>query len=216
MLCTICGEIIRPIVAIDIDGTLGDYHGHFISFAAQYIPDHFILEREVADPYNGEIPFWAWMGITKEHYRSIKLAYRQGGMKRSMPIFDGAIELMKMLKESCAEVWITTTRPYMRLDNIDPDTQAWMERHRITYDFMLYDENKYGQLADRVDPLRVIAILDDDPEQLELASKSFKPDTAIRIDRPHNIHYKQSPVAPTLMGAQTIIRERIEAWIEDH
>lgn len=72
-----------PVVALDIDGTLGDYHGHFIRFAEQYIG------RKLPDPYeitNG-IPLHKYLHISKATYRQVKLAYRQGGMKRSMPVY---------------------------------------------------------------------------------------------------------------------------------
>src|SRR6516162_9535465 len=76
MLCSSCSEIIRPVVAADIDGTLGDYNGYFIDFAEQYVG------RELYRTYTGSTSFriWFWTAnhIGTDEFRAIKLAYRQG------------------------------------------------------------------------------------------------------------------------------------------
>lgn len=171
MYCTKCGEPLRPVVAIDIDGTLGDYHGHFLDFAANYLDFD-----EYDDDYNGFGSFRTWFlegtGLTDKDWHDVKLAYRQGGMKRTMPIFDGAQRLCKVINEAGAELWVTTTRPYLSLDNIVPDTVEWLRRHRIKYDGMLFDEDKYKQLVQRVDPERVVAVIDDLPEMLRAADEA--------------------------------------------
>src|SRR3954451_14658495 len=119
MLCTQCGRPIKPVVAVDIDGTLGDYHGHFVNFASAY------LGRKLpsAENYRSNKRFAEYLGISLAEYRIIKLAYRQGGMKRSMPIFTGAKPLLRTIEEEGCELWLTTTRPFQRLDNVDPDTR---------------------------------------------------------------------------------------------
>lgn len=112
----------KPIVAIDIDGTLADYHGYFLNFASQY------LGRAMPSPsqINPGMRLSEFMGIDHDTYRQVKLAYRQGGLKRSMPAFPGAKELCQSVIDAGAELWICTTRPYLRLDNIDPDTREWL------------------------------------------------------------------------------------------
>lgn len=154
-----------PVVALDIDGTLGDYHGHFIRFAEQY------LGRELPDPYavtNG-IPLYKYLHISKATYRQVKLAYRQGGMKRSMPVYDGAEEITRLIRKMGCQVWICTTRPYLRLDNIDPDTRHWLRvRAKAQYDGVLFGEHKYRDLKHIVGG-RVLFVVDDLPEMLNQA-----------------------------------------------
>lgn len=155
----------KPIVAIDIDGTLADYHGWFLQFASEY------LGRKMPDPtdMNPGLPLHEFMGLTKDEYRAVKLAYRQGGMKRSMPAFPGASSLTCDIEKAGAEVWVCTTRPYLRLDNIDPDTREWLSRHNIKYTALLFGESKYEDLAESVGADRVVAVVEDLPEQVERA-----------------------------------------------
>lgn len=212
MLCSNCSEPLSPIVAVDIDGTLGEYHEWFTEFACGW------LGREVPAGYDGSMPFNEYLGLDKDLYRKIKLAYRQGGMKRTMPMRKGADVLMKTLKELDVEVWITTTRPYLRLDNIDPDTRHWMERHGLEYDHMLYDELKYQQLAEYVNPERVVMILEDDPEQIDFANGVYKPGVAVQAAGPHNNHpsARRSPAAGSLYLVADMATRRIQEWKETH
>lgn len=166
--CSSCSKKVKPIVACDIDGTLGDYHGHFHWFCSKYFARPGLTYHQ--DPWNGEGDFEDYLGLTRVEYREAKLAYRQGGMKRWMPLYPGAKEMIRELRSMGAEVWIATTRPWQRLDNIDPDTRFWLEIHGIEIDGLLYGEDKYRQLCEAVDKERVAAVIDDLPEQYEIAA----------------------------------------------
>lgn len=150
----------KPIVALDIDGTLGDYHKHFLRFAEGWIG------RPMPSPsdINPGLPLHKFMGVSKSTYRQCKLAYRQGGLKRSMPVYPGARDLSVAVRRAGAEVWICTTRPYLRLDNIDPDTRHWLRRNAIQHDAVIWGENKYRNLVKSVGAGRVVAVLEDLPE----------------------------------------------------
>jgi len=174
MRCSQCGEVVRPVVAVDIDGTLGDYHTHFLRFAC----DYFGWDRYL-DDYDGSESFKKWWmdghGASAKDWHDVKLAYRQGGMKRTMPKIPGATEFMQKLNGAGCEVWITTTRPYLSLDNIVPDTVEFCHRHHLDYEGILFDDDKYHQLAARVDPERVVAVYDDLPEMVAAADDIFGP-----------------------------------------
>lgn len=158
-----------PVVGLDLDGTLGDYHGHFLKFAEGW------LGRKLPDAseINPGLRLSDFMGVPHEVYRTIKLAYRQGGMKRTMPVYDGAAEMTQDIRRAGADVWICTTRPYNRLDNIDPDTREWLDRHQIAYNHILFDDDngdgKYIELVRQVGTDRIVAVADDLAEQLKLA-----------------------------------------------
>jgi hypothetical protein len=145
------------VIALDLDGTLGDYHGWFTMFARQWIG------RPLPNPadINPGMPFHKHLGMSKATYRQCKLAYRQGGMKRSMPVYPGAADMIREMRHAGAAVWICTTRPYLRLDNIDPDTRHWLRRNGIQYDGVLYGQYKYRDLVDDVGRENVVAVLDD-------------------------------------------------------
>lgn len=146
-----------PIVALDIDGSLGDYHGHFLRFAEGWIGK---AMPDAAD-INPGLPLHRHMQVSKSTYRACKLAYRQGGLKRSMPCYPNARELTVAIRKAKAQVWICTTRPYLRLDNIDPDTRHWLRRNRLQFDGVLWGENKYRDLVKIVGAQRIVCVMDD-------------------------------------------------------
>jgi hypothetical protein len=166
----------KPVIGLDIDGTLGDYHGHFLKFAEGWFGRRMPGPEEV----NPGLPLYRFMRVTKRDYRECKLAYRQGGMKRTMPVYPGADSLTKMVRAAGAEIWLCTTRPWQRLDNIDPDTREWLRRNKVEYDYVLYGEDKYEELERQAGKERVIAIVDDLPEmifeaaQLELGPRYLR------------------------------------------
>lgn len=212
MRCTTCNRRVKPVVAIDVDGTLGNYHDHFRQFAQGYT-GRTLAEgkgKPVGYPYDQE--FSEWLGLEKELYRQIKLAYRQGGMKRTMPPYTGASELMEALHDAGAEVWITTTRPYLRLDNVDPDTRAWLERHRIVYDHIIYDDDKYQRLVTYVGADRVVGVLEDQPELIEAAA-DLGCQPIMRLTT-HSRDTRRDPYAGSLATAQYLLLHRVETWYE--
>lgn len=180
-----------PVVALDIDGTLGDYHSHFIQFAEGWLGETLPGPGEI----NNGRPLWEHLGISRAVYRECKLAYRQGGLKRTMPAYRWASELADGIAHrhlEPAEVWICTTRPYLRLDNIDPDTREWLRRNDIHYDGVIFDTlagkyTKYAELARQVGP-RVAVIMDDLPEALQGIKPDWFPNIqAILLrDQPYN------------------------------
>jgi len=189
MKCTECGSVIRPVVSVDIDGTLGNYHDHFVFFAEEYVG------RRLSASYDGSEEFSDHLGLEKSIYRDIKLAYRQGGMKRSMPQYHGARDFMIDLRNRSVEVWISTTRPWMRLDNIDPDTRHWLDRNGIHWDYMIYGEDKYDQLVSRVDPERIVAVIDDLSDQCIAAAKALEEPAmeGCRVYQPARSHNRGDP-----------------------
>lgn len=153
-----------PVVALDLDGTLGDYHRHFERFAQMW------TGREIRwDPaITGS--FYKQLGMSKVSYRQCKLAYRMGGMKRSMPVFNNASELTRAIRSRGVRVIACTTRPYLHMSTIDLDTQHWMRRHGIQVDYILYGEHKYRDLVKSVGKDRIVCAMDDDMSQLRIAS----------------------------------------------
>src|SRR5215472_3281640 len=213
MRCSRCDEIIRPVVAVDIDGTLGDYHGHFLDFAEAW------LGRDLRRDYQGKGGFRFWFTqynyASTEEFRAIKLAYRQGGQKRSMPVYDGAVNLYHTIIDHDAELWFTTTRPYLSLDTVIPDTVHWLARNGMTdYDGMLFDEDKYVKLVERVHPERIVAVIDDLPEMCDMADSVVGRPVSILIGTEWNsAHWiRRSSMWQIIDGIGTVI----DQWKESH
>lgn len=212
----------KPIVALDIDGTLGDYHRNFLSFAQRYFDMPGLYELK--DKTNPGLPLWEHMGISHRDYRDAKLAYRQGGWKRWMPVYPGASELTQQIRSAGAEVWLCTTRPYLRLDNVDPDTREWLRRSRIQYDALLFDPaheedgTKYDELARQAGP-RVCSVADDLPEMIDAAYKAnlwinTGPPAMgpILRDQPYNRHYDNWRRSGSCEEIAIRVLHDIEAW----
>ena len=206
-LCTECRKPIQDVVAIDIDGTLGDYHSHFLDFAEGY------LGEPMSFDYQGSGSFRAWFcnthHVSEDTWRDIKLAYRQGGMKRTMPVFPFARQLCDNIKCWGAELWLTTTRPAFRFDNIDPDTREWLRRNDIPYDYLIYDGDKYDKLFALVGEHRVVAVLDDLQFEIRNAVQLFGPDVPILRYNSYNSKMGYRHYARNLKDANEMIKERI-------
>jgi hypothetical protein len=208
----------RPIVALDIDGTLGDYHRHFLEFAALW------FDRPMPGPeeFNPGLRLHRFMGVKLADYRTAKLAYRQGGWKRWMPVYPGAAELTRAIRRAGAEVWICTTRPYLRLDNIDPDTREWLRRAKIQYDAVLFGEDKYRELK-RQAGNRVAAVLEDLPEMWHAAVSALSPRSPfapparhvpgiLLRDQPYNQLLQTNMRVKSLAEACPLILEEVKFW----
>lgn len=213
MRCTECHADIRPVVALDIDGTLGNWLDHWFHFADGYF--NTVFSRH----WIGEQPLNEHMEITKEDYRQAKLVFRQGGYKRTMPMYRFADKLAAQLYKAGAEVWVTTTRPYLRLDNLDPDTREWLDRNGIIYDHLLYDEDKYETLEGLVGKDRIVAVLDDEFKCYSRAEMlGLHP---ILMMRRHNQYDREFDggnfiEAHSLVDAGRIISNRVREWKEHH
>lgn len=196
-----------PIVALDIDGTLADYHSHFKSFAEMYLGRTLELDWEGC---RGK--FSAALHLEEHVYRDIKLAYRQGGMKRSIPFFPGAAELVQEIRDQDIQVWICTTRPYLRLDNIDPDTRESFRRNRIEPDGLLYGEHKYMDLTEQVERDRIICVAEDIPAQVAEAESLSLP--VILRRGAHNEYFTDlsGPSARTIPALREEIFQHINSY----
>jgi hypothetical protein len=178
---------LAPVVGIDIDGNLGDYHGHFRWFLENiYFPGR--AWPPYWDPtYEGE--FSDALGLEKHAYRDAKLAYRMGGLKRCMPLFendykkDGENSVrreIQYLRSQGIQVWICTSRPWLSLTTVDPDTQFWLDRNVGKVDGLIYGEDKYLDLIDIVGKDRIIGVIDDLPDNI-LRAKELELRSAIRL-----------------------------------
>lgn len=205
----------KPVVSLDIDGTLGDYHGHFLRFAEGW------FGRPMPSPttINPRLRLWEFMEVPQDQYRLCKLAYRSGGQKRTMPVYPGAEQLTWEIHNAGAEVWICTTRPYQRMDNIDPDTQEWLRRNDITYDALIFDTlggekgSKYDELKRQAGD-RVCSILEDLPELVERAFslRLMGCQEPIMMQQPYNVTDPWPVKVANLDEAWGIISKQIETW----
>lgn len=198
-----------PIVALDLDGTLGPYHGHFTRFASEYVG------RELPHSYDGSVPFNKWLGLSKPMYRKVKLAYRRGGLKRSMPAYEGAAEMTRIIRERKARIVICTTRPFLSLDEVEADTVHMLKRQGLQYDYIISGENKYRDLCKLVDKSRVVMVLEDQDDMLAQALSLGLP--AVRAQGVHNFYSTVQVEAEvsSLEAATKLALTRIQVYSGD-
>ncbi len=200
-------EILRPVFGIDLDGTLGDFHSHFFNFAEGW------LGKKIERRYRGDVPMTKHIGISKERYRKVKLAYRRGGLKRSMPVYPGACELTCSLRERGAIVIICTTRPYLQIDNVEPDTIEWLRRNQIQYDGIIYGERKFKDLKKSWNG-QIVAAVDDLPEMILQAYDCGFP--GIMIVRNHNIQFHTKWRENSLYEVSKLLHELLDEWEKEN
>lgn len=192
---------LAPVIGMDIDGTLGDWHRHFEWFLNQiYFPD-----RVHTASWRKGSEFSEALGMGKEDYRAAKLAYRQGGLKRCLPTFeidrisgdDAVRDVIQGIRASGVQVWIGTTRPWLSLTTVDPDTQYWLDRNVGRVDGLIYGEDKWADLLDIVGRDRILGVVDDLPENIIRASELNLP-AAIRRG-PHNTSWIRNQLVPPML-----------------
>ncbi|HEY7418508.1 MAG TPA: hypothetical protein VH593_25230 [Ktedonobacteraceae bacterium] len=207
MRCSQCSALVKPVAVVDIDGTIGNYHAHFYRFCRRYwgIPSR-------NGQWDGYGEFEDWIGINKEQYREAKLAYRQGGLKRWMPVYAGAQAMASAIVRHDIELWLVTTRPWLRVDNIHPDTKWWLERNEIAYDFLLYgNEDKYERLLENVELERVIGVLEDLPDQFDAAAQLGLP-VYMRINKHNRAREAQRQPSISLDGFEKRMLQAKHEW----
>lgn len=206
---------IRPVVALDIDGTLGDYHLHFRNFAAAWTG----RELPAADAINPGIALHKHLGLSKPLYRECKLAYRRGGLKRSMPVYPGAADLVRHIRRAGAEVWFCTTRPYLKYDGIDADTRHWLRRNGLKGDGLIFSDHKLHELVRAVSKARIMLVVDDLPEVCEEAQRLGLP--WVLRDQPYNRHFDKAHDANhrrvyDMDDIRAAFGRAMYKWREDH
>jgi hypothetical protein len=200
---------LAPVVGVDIDGTIADYYEHMRWFAELYLQRPVNIDWDFAPTAE----FSDALQLDKKTYRDIKLAYRQGGMKRSIPVLDERNVMLRAIRAGGIQVWITTTRPWQRLDNIDPDTQFWINRNIGRVDGVIYGEEKYMDLIDIVGKDRILGIVDDLPENV-VSAMSLGLNAALAVGD-HNAAFRSVRQLPEVRKAAdlgNIVFQWHNAW----
>ena len=205
----------KPVIALDLDGTLLDYYPHFLRFASGYFGRWF-----EPDGYDARISLAKYLGVSKQSYRQCKLAYRRGQLKRSLPALPLPLpqinELTHTVRRWGVDIWFCTTRPYLSHDEVDDATRHNLRRNGAVYQGIIWGEHKYRELVRTVGGNRVAAVLDDLPEQCRRAEALGLP-TGFAF-RPHNERQYRTDISngwpPIRTHDETIdwLREQLDKW----
>jgi len=100
-------------------------------------------------------------------------------------VYDGAAEMTRTIRaRTSARIIICTTRPFLSLDEVEPDTLHMLKRQGIQYDYVISGEHKYRDLVKLVGRERVVMVLEDQDDMLLQALSLGLP--AVRAARVHN------------------------------
>lgn len=203
------GEVLRPIIGLDIDGTIGVYHDHFERFFREWSG-----KATPGTGYKGGESFASYLGTSKATYRQAKLAYRLGGWKRSMPVYEGAQYMVRTWRSMGAEVAICTTRPFLSLEAVEKDTHHFLRRNGIQHDYVIHGERKYLDLA-RFGADRIAFVVDDLPEMVGQARSAGLP--ALLRSQPYNDGSVDGAiVVPDISTLRGVGCTLIDIWKEKH
>lgn len=202
------GETLRPIIGLDVDGTFARYHEHFERFFREWSG-----KPTPGTGYKGEESFASYLGTSKATYRQAKLAYRLGGWKRSMPVYDGASEMVRAWRAVGAEVAICTTRPFLSLEAVEKDTHHFLRRNGIQHDYVIHGERKYLDLA-RFGTSR-IAFVADDLQEMVLQAHSVGIPALLR-SQPYNEDFDWMPRVSGIASLRKVGLVFIDSWKAEH
>jgi hypothetical protein len=177
---------IPSVVALDIDGVLGDWPFCFYQFIESQHPGEMIFRRgsggepideSTQNPYealaNNPLQIHEW-----------KDEYRQSGAKRSLPVVEGAVAFTKELRRLGLHVVLLTARPYKMYCRIFADTMHWLDSNGFAYDAILWGEDKEARLAEEFTAGSVAAFVDDNPLNVDrVRASGFN---AYLLERPYN------------------------------
>jgi hypothetical protein len=131
----------KKIIACDLDGVLADYSFSFRDFIQgktgvapiEFTDDIF----KAYDPVLGA-----------KTVRKLKHEYRESGMKRFMPLCDGAYSFIKHMHIRGYSIVFLTSRPVHKYGRIFSDTLHWLRKNMLWEDgrdAIIFSENKNAE-----------------------------------------------------------------------
>lgn len=147
----------EKVIAIDIDGVLGQYPYWFIKFVNDSLNEDFATLKELNETLGTEM------------YEDMKDKYRQSGIKSKMPTNDGASTVTNYLKVLGFKIVIITSRPYEKYSRIYPDTLEFLKYNNIYFDAILWDKEKHLTIIKEFPNL--VALVEDNYDNARAVAK---------------------------------------------
>lgn len=126
------------VVGIDIDGVLAEYPEGFIKFIEK--KTKIDLSKIKITSYNLYNIIGDVVGVEK--MKKLKHEFRMSGEKRNLDCIKGARQSMVQLKKKGYRLILLSARPYKEYPRIFADTIEWLNKNKIPFDAILWDENK--------------------------------------------------------------------------
>ena len=161
------------ILGVDLDGVVANHTERFRDIMADVRgvdPDTMPLERSW--------DFHEWGFEPEDYARYHRIAVMEHDMFRTMPVIDGAADVLWRLSDAGIWIRIITHRLYVHWghEKAVADTAAWLDIHRIPYRDLCFLGAKPQVEAD--------AYIDDAPHNVEQLRAAGN--TVIVFDQPYN------------------------------
>jgi 5'(3')-deoxyribonucleotidase len=180
------------VLGVDLDGVVGDHTARFRDIMAELRgvdPETMPLER------SWDFHEWGFGPDEYAHYH--RIAVMEHDLFRTMPVIDGAADVLWRLSDAGIWIRIITHRLYVHWghEKAVADTAAWLDAHRIPYRDLCFLGAKPQVEAD--------AYIDDAPhniEQLRAAGNAV-----VVFDQPYNRTITDAPRATSWADVEEIV-----------
>ncbi len=156
----------RNTIVVDIDGIIADYRLGLLFWIRQSCPElsqkanvHILRKDTWVDAETMEIPYRKWLDTLE--------MFRMSGGKQSIPVFEGAKELLDKSKSMGNEIVLLTSRPIDLYSNIYRDTVEWLRNNQLPYDLLLWSKSKAEMIYKMRLTDKVLFAIDDEFKHIE-------------------------------------------------
>jgi hypothetical protein len=138
----------KKIIILDIDGVISDYPKCFIDYINKKNNSNF---KTIYDLKNN---------LSQQQIYDFKDDYRNSGIKSILPLKEGIIEFIDKIKEKY-HIVLLSSRPYSKYFRIYADTLEWLEKNKIHYDAIYWDEKKDRNILHNLDLNQIAFVIED-------------------------------------------------------
>lgn len=156
----------KNTVVVDIDGVLADYRLGLLYWIRQSVPElsaqanqHIQRKDTWIDYDTMKVPFRKWLDVLE--------MFRMSGGKQSIPVYEGAHELLHYCRQAGYEIVLLTSRPIDIYSNIYRDTVEWLRNNHLEYDMLLWSKSKAEMVYKMRLTDKVLFAVDDEIKHIE-------------------------------------------------
>lgn len=115
----------QKLCSVDLDGILNYYPDCWVNF----------INRETGLNFKNKNE--ARKKLSTEEYRYLKNKYRKSDFKANLEVREGALELLRYLKDKGYFIVVVTTRPFEDYPSLTIMTKKWLYKNNIPYDVLM-------------------------------------------------------------------------------
>lgn len=186
------------VVIFDIDGVIADYSTHYEKF----LEDACGLIK--VDKKRKSYSFYETYGITRQAEEQFNIDFIKSGGFRDIPVYNGIVNVMNELKKSGHKIILVTARPNWIFKRIAPDTQIWLEKNNVPYDFLFWNKDKSDVIINNIFPANIKCMVEDrDKHAIEVSHIGVD---VLVLDKSYNKNLKNTDKIKRIYDYKEIIK----------